>query len=113
MKKKDEKPVQWRVRSTGSAVRWITKISDTVYWFEGRSLTIRNGYTGDDTNVERWAINYVDFDGGPTVRVGSTLHAYGVDGEDEFRTIKKLKMKAVPAKDLPAEDWVRVEVETN
>jgi hypothetical protein len=113
---KDKKPKahagQWNVRSSGSKVRWITKINDTTYWFEGRSESIRNGYTGQDSNVENWNINYVDFDGGPTVKVGSSLYSYGVEGEDQFRLIKKVKMAAVPAAELLSPDWVRVEVTT-
>ena len=100
---------QWAVRSTGGAVRWITKVNDTTYWFEGRSAAIRNGNNGD----KRWRITYVDFDGGPTVRVGNSLHSYGVEGSDQFRVIKSIRMAAVPAADLLAPEWVRVEVVTD
>jgi hypothetical protein len=104
---------QWNVRSTGGAVRWITKINDTTYWFEGRSAAIRNGYSGNQTTGDRWKINFVDFDGGPTVKVGSSLHSYGVEGSDQFRIIKSVRMAAVPAAELLASEWVRVEVVTD
>jgi len=103
---------QWSIRNSGSAIRWITKVDDITYWIEGRSATIRNGYTGEESTTDTWNINYVDFDGGPTIKVGSTLHSYGVEGEDQFRVIRKVKMSAVPAAELLAPDWVRVEVTT-
>jgi hypothetical protein len=114
MKKKNPKRHggQWNARSTGGKVRWITKINDTTYWFEGSSATVRNGYTGEDSNVENWNITYVDFDGGPTVKVGSSLRSYGVEGEDAFRVIQEVKMAAVPVAELLSPDWVRVEVVT-
>jgi hypothetical protein len=45
--------------------------------------------------------------------VGNSLFSYGVVGDDEFRTIKTVKMGAVPAAELLSPDWVRVEVVTN
>lgn len=99
---------QWNVRSTGGAVRWITKVNDTTYWFEGRSAAIRNG-----SNDNKWRITFVDFDGGPTVKVGSSLHSYGVEGSDQFRVIQSVRMAAVPASELLAPEWVRVEVVTD
>lgn len=103
---------QWNTRSTDGKMRWITKINHTTYWVEGSSATVRNGYSGETANIPDWYITYVDFDGGPTVKVGNTLHSYGVEGEDEFRVIQEVKMAAVPAKDLLSPDWVRVEVTT-
>jgi len=50
---------QWNVRSTGGEVRWITKINDTTYWFEGRSAAIRNGNNGDNHSVLLDSIMYV------------------------------------------------------
>ena len=97
---------QWSVRSAGRAIRWITKVNDTTYWFEGRSAAVRN-----DNKDGR--LTYVDFDGGPTVQVGSSLHSYGVDGSDQFRVIQTVRMVAVPAAELLAPEWVRVEVVTN
>lgn len=105
---------QWTVRGTTRQVRWITKVNANTYWFEGRSETIRNGWnTAHPEEMRDDTINYVDFDDGPTVRTGNSLHSYGVTGEDEFRTIKTVKMAAVPAVELLAPDWVRVEVVTN
>ena len=105
---------QWYVRGTTGQVRWITKVNVTTYWFEGRSETIRNGWnTVNPEEMREDTINYVDFDGGPTVKVGNSLFSYGVAGEDEFRTVKTVKMAAVPAAELLSPDWVRVEVVTN
>ena len=94
------------MRSAGRAIRWITKVNDTTYWFEGRSEAVRNGN-------ENGRLTYVDFDGGPTVRVGRSLHSYGVEGSDQFRVIQSVRMAAVPAADLLAPEWVRVEVVTD
>lgn len=105
---------QWYVRGTTGQVRWITKVNDTIYWFEGRSATIRNGWnTMHSKEMKPDTINYVDFDGGPTVKVGNSLFSYGVDGVDEHRVIKSVKMAAVPAAELLFPDWVRVEVITD
>lgn len=113
MKEPKKHEGQWYARSTGGAVRWITKINNTTYWFEGRSAAIRNGNSGTDSGADRWKINFVDFDGGPTVKVGSSLHSYGVEGSDQFRIIKSVRMAAVPAAELLATEWVRVEVVTD
>lgn len=105
---------QWYVRGTTRQVRWITKVNDTTYWFEGNSATIRNGWvTMHPDEVQPSNINYVDFDGGPTVKIGTSLFSYGVTGEDEFRIIKSVRMAAVPADELLSPEWVRVEVITN
>lgn len=105
---------QWYVRGTTRQVRWITKINDTTYWIEGSSETIRNGWvTMYPDEAQPSNINYVDFDGGPTIKIGNSLFSYGVTGEDEFRIIKSVRMAAVPAAELLTPDWVRVEVVTN
>lgn len=105
---------QWYVRGTTGQIRWITKVNDTTYWFEGSSETIRNGWnTMHPEEMREDTINYVDFDGGPTVKVGNSLFSYGVLGEDELRIIKRIKMAAVPSSELISPDWVRVEVVTN
>jgi hypothetical protein len=72
--------------------RYITDVGGGCYIIEGKSKFIRAG--GDDM------IEYVDFEGGPFIGVGSPL----------FEDNSKIVVESIKFENSNKEDWVKISV---
>lgn len=99
---------QWMWRNRYGQNRITTKTGDRSFTIEGTSAFVRCGASETDPD----SIGFVDFEGGPFVSVGESMWEYGVAGKEENLIVSSVSMASTPAEDLPAPDWVRVEVTT-